>query len=120
MTLRERRSYYDLKKKKLWNKYKNMESFNSESSIGELYLKQSKGLRQLLKKNKSDMFYQYFEDGFGDYINGDWKDAALNLEKARYLDKSDGPTRTILDYIKKLNLTPPNNWDGYRVLTSKT
>ena len=120
MTLRERRSYYDLKKKKLWNKYKNMESFNSESSIGELYLKQSKGLRQLLKKNKSDMFYEYFNDGFGDYINGDWKDAALNLEKARYLDKSDGPTRTILDYIKKLNLTPPNNWDGYRVLTSKT
>jgi class 3 adenylate cyclase len=117
MTLRERRSYYDLKKKKLWNKFI---KFNYKYTIGEIYLKQSKGLRQLLKKNKSDMFYQYFEDGFGDYINGDWKDAALNLEKARYLDKSDGPTRTILDYIKSLNLTPPNNWDGYRVLTSKT
>ena len=117
MTLRERRSYYDLKKKKLWNKFI---KFNYKYTIGEIYLKQSKGLRQLLKKNKSDMFYEYFNDGFGDYINGDWKDAALNLEKARYLDKSDGPTRTILDYIKSLNLTPPNNWDGYRVLTSKT
>ena len=117
MTLRERRSYYNLKKKKLWNKY---QSLRNEISIGECYLKLSKGLKQLLKKNKSNMFYQYFEDGFGDYIDGEWKDAALNLEKARYLDKSDGPTKTILDYIKSLNLIPPDNWDGYRVLTSKT
>ena len=118
MTLRERRSYYALKKKKLWHKFQKLKS--ESSSIGEIYLKQSKGLRQLLKKTKSDIFYQYFEDGFGDYIDGEWKDAAQNLEKARYLDKSDGPTKTILDYIKKLDYKAPSNWDGYRVLTSKT
>ena len=117
MTLRERRSYYALKKKKLWHKY---QSVKSNMSIGESYLKQSRGLRQLLKKTKSDMFYQYFEDGFSDYIDGEWKDAAQNLEKARYLDKWDGPTKTILDYIKKLKYKAPSNWDGYRVLTSKT
>ena len=117
MTLRERRSYYALKKKKLWHKYQNVKP---NISIGESYLKQSRGLRQLLKKTKSDMFYQYFEDGFNDYIDGEWKEAAQNLEKARYLDKSDGPTKTILDYIKKLHYKAPTNWDGYRVLTSKT
>ncbi len=117
MTLRERRSYYGLKKKKLWHKYYKL---HYKYSIGELYIKQSKGLRQLLRHNKSDMFYQYFEDGFNDYIDGEWKEAYQFLLKARYLDKSDGPTKTILDYIKSLNLTPPSNWDGYRVLTSKT
>ena len=117
MTLRERRSYYASKKKKLWHKFQRLKS---NSSIGEIYLKQSKGLSKLLKKTKSDIFYQYFEDGFGDYIDGEWKDAAQNLEKARYLDKSDGPTKTILDYIKKLHYKAPTNWDGYRVLTSKT
>ncbi len=66
------------------------------------------------------MFYTCFEDGFNDYIDGEWKEAYQFLLKARYLDKSDGPTKTILDYIKSLNLTPPSNWDGYRVLTSKT
>ena len=66
------------------------------------------------------MFYTCFEDGFSDYIDGEWKEAAQFLEKARYLDKSDGPTKTILDYIRSLNLIPPSNWDGYRVLTSKT
>ena len=89
-------------------------------TIGESYYKQSKGLRQLLKQIKSDMFYTCFEDGFNDYIDGEWKEAAQFLEKARYLDKSDGPTKTILNYIKSLGLKPPDNWDGYRVLTSKT
>ena len=117
MTLRERRSYYAFKKKKLWNKFSKVKN---SSSIGEVYLKQSKGLKELLRKSKSDMFYQYFEDGLSDYIDGEWKDAAINLEKARYLEKSDGPTKTILDYIKSLNYKAPNNWDGYRVLTSKT
>ena len=117
MTLTERRSYYALKKKKLWHKYLEQKS---KLSLGESYLKQSKGLRQLLKPTKSDMFYTCFEDGFNDYIDGEWKEAAQFLEKARYLDKSDGPTKTILSYIKSLNLKPPDNWDGYRVLTSKT
>ncbi len=117
MTLTERRSYYALKKKKLWHKYTNQKP---KLTLGESYLKQSKGLRQLLKPTKSDMFYTCFEDGFNDYIDGEWKEAAQFLEKARYLDKSDGPTKTILSYIKSLNLKPPDNWDGYRVLTSKT
>ena len=117
MTLTERRSYYALKKKKLWHKYLEQKS---KLSLGESYLKQSKGLRQLLKPTKSDMFYTCFEDGFNDYIDGEWKEAAQFLEKARYLDKSDGPTKTILSYIKSLDLKPPENWDGYRVLTSKT
>jgi hypothetical protein len=117
LTLRERRSYYGLKKKKLWHKYN---SLKIKYTLGEIYLKQSKGLRELLKHNKSDMFYTCFEDGFSDYIDGEWKEAAQFLEKARYLDKSDGPTKTILDYIRSLNLIPPSNWDGYRVLTSKT
>jgi hypothetical protein len=117
MTLRERRSYYDMKKKKLWHKYYNNKD---KMTLGEIYLKESKGLRQLLNNNKSDMFYTFFEDGFNDYIDGEWRDAAISLEKARYLDKSDGPTKTILNYIKSLGLKPPDNWDGYRVLTSKT
>jgi hypothetical protein len=94
--------------------------YDDNYTIGEIYLKQSKGLRQLLKQIKSDMFYTCFEDGFNDYIDGEWKEAAQFLEKARYLDKSDGPTKTILDYIKSLDYKPPTNWDGYRVLTSKT
>ena len=77
-------------------------------------------MRQLLKPIKSDMFYNCFDEGFNGYIDGEWKEAAQFLEKARYLDKSDGPTKTILSYIRSLDLKPPDNWDGYRVLTSKT
>ena len=117
MTLRERRDYYALKKKKLWKKY---QSSKEKKTIGEIYYKESKGFRQILRSNKSDLFYRYFEEGLLNYIEGDWEDANQNLCKALYLDKNDGPTRTLLDYIKKLKLKQPEDLDGFRVLTNKT
>ena len=64
------------------NKY---QSLRNEISIGECYLKLSKGLKQLLKKNKSDMFYQYFEDGLSDYIDGEiTREQFWSLAKFKY------------------------------------
>ena len=117
LNLREKRNYYATKKKKLWHKYSKVKP---NKTIGEVYMKQSKGLRQLLKPYKSNLFFTYFEDGFNDYIDGEWEDAYQNLLKAKYLDKSDGPTKTILEYIKSYKCQAPSNWDGYRILTSKT
>ena len=117
LTLRERRNYYAQKKKKLWHKYL---KFKHNKTIGEVYMKQSKGLRQLLKPCKSNLFFTYFDDGINDYINGEWEDAYQNLLKAKYLDKNDGPTKTILEFIKSYKCQAPTNWEGYRVLTSKT
>ena len=117
MTLREKRNYYAQKKKKLWHKYFKLKP---NKTIGEVYMKQSKGLRQLLKHCKSNLFFTYFEDGFNDYIDGEWEDAYQNLLKAKYLDKNDGPTKIILEFIKSHKCQAPANWDGYRILTSKT
>ena len=34
-------------------------------------------------------------------------------------DKNDGPTKTLLRYIKKYNKIAPSEWDGYRKLEAK-
>ncbi len=115
LSLRERRQYFNSKKNKLWEKYK-----KSNLSIGKLYIKQSRGLRETLKTIKCKMFYTSFEDGLSEYIDGNWDEAYQNLLKARYLYKNDGPTKTLLDFIKANKCIKPHNWKGYRELTSKT
>ena len=116
MSFREKRNYYSFKKKKLWNFYNKQ---TTHSSIGEIYIKKSKGMRVLLKNKKSKKFYDYFHKGFEEYIDGDWGKAYNNLIKAKFLDKNDGPTNTILNYLKQYDLKKPHNWKGYRELTSK-
>ena len=117
MSLREKMDYYGQKKKKLWKKYENAQK---GKTIGEIYFKESKGFRQILTHKKGELFYSNFEEGLTHYIEGDWEEASAYLYRALYLDNSDGPTKTILEYIKKLNFKAPEDWDGYRVLTSKT
>ena len=117
MSLREKMDYYGQKKRKLWRKYENAQK---EKTIGEIYFKESKGFKQILSHKKGDLFYRNFEEGLQHYIDGDWEEASTFLYRALYLDNADGPTKTILEYIKKLNYKAPEDWDGYRVLTSKT
>ena len=117
MSLREKMDYYGQKKKKLWKKYENSQK---EKTIGEIYFKESKGFKQILTHKKGDLFYSNFEEGLQHYIDGDWEEASTFLYRALYLDNSDGPTKTILEYIKKNEYKAPEDWDGYRVLTSKT
>ena len=89
-------------------------------TIGEIYYKESKGFRQILMNQKSSLFYLNFEEGLSHYIDGEWEEASVYLYKALYLENNDGPTQTILEYMKKLKYKAPDDWDGYRVLTSKT
>ena len=117
MSLREKMDYYGQKKKKLWKKYENGQK---GKSIGEIYFKESKGFKQILTHKKSELFYSNFEEGLNHYLYGDWEEASSFLYRALYLDNSDGPTKTILEYIKKNKFKAPEDWDGYRVLTSKT
>lgn len=117
MSVREKMDYYGQKKKKLWKKYENSKK---SKTIGEIYYKESKGFRQILNNQKSSLFYTNFEEGLSHYIDGEWEEAAAFLYRALYLDNTDGPTKTILEYMKKLKYKAPDDWDGYRVLTSKT
>ena len=42
-----------------------------------------------------------------------------SLCEALKFRNSDGPTKTLLSYMKRHNFAPPSDWKQYRPLTSK-
>lgn len=78
-----------------------------------------KNYKDLLKSKKRFVFYETFRKGLDFYIQGNWELAYENLKDCLYIDEKDGPTQTLIEYIKKRNLKCPDDWKGYRSLMSK-
>lgn len=130
MNLKQKRDYYHKKKKLFWSLYynenkKDMEEgsrylIKEDKSIGEIYLKKSKGLKDLIHKTRGKIFLKCFEKGLSKYYNGKWNKSKEYFNKAKYLYPDDGPTNTLLEYMTELDFIPPKKWKGVRQLTKKS
>ena len=113
MTMKEKRKHYAIKKQKLQS------DLNHSGSVGRLVLNK-KGFKELLTdKKRPKLFHDKFREGFNYYIGGDWENAFNKLRDAHFLDPTDGPTKTLYNYIKTHNKKAPPNWGAYRELTQK-
>ncbi|KAJ1440570.1 hypothetical protein B484DRAFT_443343 [Ochromonadaceae sp. CCMP2298] len=80
-----------------------------------------------LRKHAVDLEFQNtFKEGVELYLNGDWAAAKGLLERADIMMSElapvlggDGPSRTLLSYMKNRNFEAPKTWKGFRPLTSK-
>lgn len=78
-----------------------------------------------LRRLATPEFQSVFREGVDCYLGGNWNKARMTLEKADEMMKSngnrngDGPSRTILRYMKARGWQVPEDWKGYRPLTSK-
>lgn len=77
-----------------------------------------------LRKLATPDFLATFKSGIDSYLNGDWLKAKEKLEIADEMMREsdtggDGPSGTILTYMKNRSWTCPADWKGYRPLTSK-
>lgn len=75
--------------------------------------------KQMLKYARPSIFNVVFKDGFEAYIGGDWELAGKKFDECLNFFENDGPTKTLLKFIKEHNFQAPNNWQGFRALTSK-
>ena len=87
--------------------------------------KEDEDLVQLRRLCTPD-FLDAHRKGIETYLNGDWTKARLHLEQANMImndlggdDKGDGPSQTILRYMRNRNWSCPGDWQGFRPLTSK-
>ena len=61
-----------------------------------------------------------FNQGFNEYIAGDWKKAKEWLDKVEVVKGSiDYPSKNILSIMEETHFVAPKDWEGYRVLTEK-
>lgn len=77
-----------------------------------------------LRRLSTPEFNDVFRDGANAYLTGHWDRARGLLEKADELMADsdlggDGPSRTLLNYMKHRNWTCPPDWLGHRPLMSK-
>ncbi|CAM9786642.1 unnamed protein product, partial [Phaeothamnion confervicola] len=83
--------------------------------------------RQLvaLRAHCTAAFYATFKEGIDAYIAGEWPRARESLERAddimvqRKGPEGDGPSKTILAYMRNREFQAPASWKGFRELTSK-
>lgn len=75
-------------------------------------------------------FFSLFSNAMKYYIQGNWTRAKLYFEKTEVFfaisiqkntieDYSDGPSKSILEFMHKYNYKCPRTWRGYRELVEK-
>eukprot|EP00933_Yihiella_yeosuensis_P044525 TRINITY_DN3975_c0_g1_i2.p1 TRINITY_DN3975_c0_g1~~TRINITY_DN3975_c0_g1_i2.p1 ORF type:complete len:1038 (+),score=161.38 TRINITY_DN3975_c0_g1_i2:138-3251(+) len=90
---------------------------------------------QIMRKPYSDEFFQRFAMAYRNYEAGEWLAARDMLFTCFYIPKSDlgrrliqneaaewpqdGPTMTLVNFMRKYNFVPPRDWPGHRELTDK-
>ncbi len=72
-----------------------------------------------LLDEKSEEFYDAWEEAMDFYKKGKWIEAKKYFEECIKEDQNDGPSNTLYNYIKKFNFESPKNWKGERELTAK-
>mmetsp|Transcript_25615 Transcript_25615/g.59108 ORF Transcript_25615/g.59108 Transcript_25615/m.59108 type:complete len:203 (+) Transcript_25615:1571-2179(+) len=69
-------------------------------------------------------FRKAFQEGLSSYLEGNWRQAVVRLERANSIMEAanpngDGPSKTLLNYMQGQDLICPRDWQGFRPLTSK-
>lgn len=83
------------------------------------YILETHAFRRLLHMNRSVDFIPTFEEATDCYIDGDWERSKELLEECLEMDSNDGPSKTLYEFMKGENFIPPDDWKGFRSLTSK-
>jgi hypothetical protein len=72
-----------------------------------------------LQEDLSSDFVSMFSQGMNAYLAGEWAAAKVHFEAAQKIVPTDGPTRTLLDYLQKCAYVKPVDWDGCREFVEK-
>eukprot|EP00831_Metopus_contortus_P018240 TRINITY_DN17778_c0_g1_i1.p1 TRINITY_DN17778_c0_g1~~TRINITY_DN17778_c0_g1_i1.p1 ORF type:complete len:150 (-),score=45.20 TRINITY_DN17778_c0_g1_i1:39-488(-) len=101
-----------------WGRKKFHEEVKGElRSISSIYEKDKDFA--VMRRNINEAFTQQFEEGFQNYLDGNWNQAVENMKKALVVNPTDGPTITLLNYMENRNCQAPITWIGVRELTEK-
>ena len=112
LELSNKKKIYESKREKV---IKGIEKSNSVYN----YISNLPSFKELFYLDRSPDFLDIFNDGCQNYIEGNWDYAKTALEECLELDPFDGPTKTIINFMKETNYQVPIDWEKCRELKSK-
>mmetsp|Transcript_49453 Transcript_49453/g.96719 ORF Transcript_49453/g.96719 Transcript_49453/m.96719 type:complete len:836 (-) Transcript_49453:780-3287(-) len=118
---------YDSYQDQIFVTHKHNSIFDTENRMAENYTSAVWGLDDDLVKLRRlsvPAFRKSFGDGLGSYLDGNWREARVKLERSNCImeavdPRGDGPSKTILNYMRARDWICPEDWRGFRPLTSK-
>jgi len=90
-------------------------SFDSVESIFDDFFANDPDV-SIMRRVLPDSFLASFQKAVLNYEEGEWATAAALLED---ISEGDGPSSTLLRFIKRCHYQAPEGWPGYRVLVKK-
>ena len=72
-----------------------------------------------LRRTFNPIHEKLFNKAYQQYKQGDWPAATESFNKCMTMRPDDGPTKTLMNVINNHNGLAPQDWKGYRALTSK-
>ncbi len=69
--------------------------------------------------NEASLLINEFHSAIEYYRNADWANALARFESLAQKIPNDGPTKTYIERIKKLQISSPPNWDGIWTFETK-
>lgn len=83
-----------------------------------LFFEHDQDLPLLLEDTQTE-FREVFDEGFKQYIAGNWEQAKKFFETCLTMKPNEEPSKVLLNVMGKHMYSAPSNWKGYRELTSK-
>lgn len=69
-----------------------------------------------MRKNFHQVFFDVFNDGFKQFIEGNWSRARKQFRQVESIKRSpDTPTKNLLEFMAKYDYVCPPDWKGYRL-----
>jgi class 3 adenylate cyclase len=93
--------------------------FNEQGVQQPVDFEQDRDYRHL-QEGLDPLFVQLFNEAIQLYVDGKWKESRTSLEKALSINPQDGPSKTLMSVLASKKFVAPNDWQGFRALTSKT
>jgi len=84
------------------------EAFEGKLEISQMF-DTDKDLK-LMRSPFSSEFYKTYNEGFENYINGNWQTAKQNFEKVLIIKPEDKVTKNLISFMQENMFTPPFDW----------
>ena len=84
------------------------EAFEGKVEISEMFNTDKDLL--LMRSTFTSEFYKIYNDGFDNYLNGNWEIAKQNFENVLNIRPDDKVTKNLMSFMEENDYTPPVDW----------